>query len=406
MFNKRDINLAVVLFFIALVFRVLFFVFGSLYFPDNIQKFFTADTIFYYDPLALEIASGSHMGFSLLSLTRIVFLGYLSLFYHYFGYHHWPVSIFHCILGAMSVVFIFLSSRLFLKEKAALVIGLIATFQITLVYWTPFVTSEAPFLFFFSLSIFIFALFLKTQRAKFIIMLFISLLLLTFCRPTGITFLLAVILFFEWRFFKKYRRRVFYFILANLIAISIVAALSLRYRDKIDTVLKQEYPQTFLRHAFYIDELPSGRAYSARIFLPAWLKIPKSNFIPQEIDTKALFDYFKDHPKKYAILFISRIFTSFNPWVPEYSFRHNLFNTLFYGVIYLFSLAGILRLYRVALGLSIIILLAVSSQIFLIGLIVADYDFRFRLPIELILNIPAGYAVYELINIKRRRVRA
>ncbi|MFH1507979.1 MAG: hypothetical protein ABIG46_06120, partial [Candidatus Omnitrophota bacterium] len=117
--NRPKFKTIVLLFLIALAVRLSFYFIASNNLPGNIQKFVTADTVFYYDPLALKMAAGSSAETSLLSATRLTFLGYLALFYRFFGHHYWPVSIFHCFLGALSVILLFLATRLFFKEKTA-----------------------------------------------------------------------------------------------------------------------------------------------------------------------------------------------------------------------------------------------------------------------------------------------
>lgn len=412
MIDKKTLKLPFILFCLALLIRLCFYFLGLIYLPDNFQKFVTADTTFYYDPFALKAASGEIPGLSLLSATRITFLGYLSLFYRFFGHHHMPVSIFHCFLGALSTVFLFLTSRLFFKEKIAFTVGLVSAFQIVLVYWTPFVNSEALFFLILTLCMFVYSLFIKSRRPIYIFPLIICLVLVSVSRPLGITFAAFMVLHLEWlilkKSFLKNGRKCFY--LGNLLILIIVIMLAAHFKEQIGESIKQPHPQELLNMSLYLDEMPGVKvsngylkAYGARLTLIPGISIPKAKVIPVQIKTGDIFAYFRDYPNKFLTLFILRVYTLFNPWVPEYSLRHNLLNVLFYGIIYVVSILGLVKTWETNRDFTILILLALLSQILLVGLTVMDYDFRFRLPIELILNIPVGVGLYSLFKIGSKR---
>lgn len=408
MMNLTKIKSAVCLFFIALVVRIAFYLMGLAYFPIHIQRFVTADTIFYYDPLALKIASGTATETSLLSVTRFTFLGYLSLFYRYFGHWHLPVSLFHCFLGAFTVVFIFLTARVFLKEKAAFMAGLVAALQIVLVYWVPFVTTEALFLLFLSACLYLFGKFLKTKRSLFLFLVAPILIIMPLSRPLGITFSIFMILYLAWIGFGKLfgRGRAVIFIIFNILIFTAAILYVSRFRNKINEVITQDYPQTLLQMSLYIDEMPeikSGKGhlkfYSARVSLPPGVAIPKIGNPPgSRIIIADIVSYFRSYYYKYFVLTACRIYTLFNPWVPEYSLKHNIFNLLFYGLMYVFSIIGLILIREKERAFANLLLICIASQVFLIALTLVDYDFRFRLPIELILTIPAGTCIYGLLN--------
>ncbi|MFH1507282.1 MAG: glycosyltransferase family 39 protein, partial [Candidatus Omnitrophota bacterium] len=337
------------------------------------------------------------------------FLGYLALFYRFFGHHYWPVSIFHCFLGALSVILLFLATRLFFKEKTAFIVGLAASFQIVLVYWTPFVTTEAGFLLIMSLSIYLFSLFLKKRKPWYLLLLSVFLILMPVSRPLGITFSLFLLLYLEWlglkRMFSKNHTAAFFII--NTVILAVIIMILPNFSAKINKVLAQDYPQELLQMSLYIDQMPQlekGRGhfrfYSARITLPPGLSIPKADNVPAPIRLDEIYSYFRENLPKFISLVAARIYTLFNPWVPEYSMRHNLFNILFYGFIYISSIIGLILIWARKRSFAILILACVASQVFLIAFTLVDYDFRFRLPIELILTIPVGVAVSRTLKIE------
>jgi hypothetical protein len=407
--DRPKIKTAILLFLIALAIRLSFYFIASNNLPENMQKFVTADTVFYYDPLALKMAAGSSAETSLLSATRFTFLGYLALFYRYLGYHYWPVSIFHCFLSALSVVLLFLTTRLFFKERTAFIAGLVAAFQIVLVYWTPFVTTEAVFLLIMSLSIYLFGLFLKERKPCYLILLLIFLILMPVSRPLGITFSIFMLACLEWiglkRIFSKNNTALF--LIVNTVVLAAIIMLLPKFSLKINKVLAQEYPQELLQMSLYIDQMPkleSGKGhlkfYSARITLPPGLRIPRADSVPAQIRLEEIYSYFGRNLPKFISLVVSRIYTLFNPWVPEYSLRHNIFNLLFYGFIYIFSIIGLFFIWIKNRAFAILILACLASQIFLISLTLVDYDFRFRLSIEFILTIPVGVAVSRTLKME------
>jgi 4-amino-4-deoxy-L-arabinose transferase-like glycosyltransferase len=408
--DRPKIKTVILLFFIALAIRLLFYFIASNNLPGNLQKFVTADTVFYYDPLALKMAVGSSTETSLLSATRFTFLGYLALFYRFFGHHYWPVSIFHCFLGALSVVFLFLATRLFFKEKTAFIVGLAASFQIVLVYWTPFVTTEAAFLLIMSLSIYLFSLFLKKRKPRYLLLLIVFLILMPVSRPLGITFSIFMLLCLEWLGFKKLflKNHAALFFIINTVILAAIIMILPNFNTKINKVIAQDYPQELLQMSLYIDQMPQLekgqghiRFYSARITLPPGLSIPKADNVPVQIRLKDIYSYFRKNLPKFISLVAARIYTLFNPWVPEYSLRHNIFNLLFYGFIYTFSIMGLILIWVKKRPFAVLILTCLASQVFLIALTLVDYDFRFRLPIELILTIPVGAAISNLLRTKK-----
>src|SRR3989338_5369005 len=81
--TPQKVKICILLFTLALLVRLLFYILGSAYLPPNFLKFVTADTTYYYDPIALNMASHNTQGVSLLSTTRFTFLNYLALFYRY-----------------------------------------------------------------------------------------------------------------------------------------------------------------------------------------------------------------------------------------------------------------------------------------------------------------------------------
>jgi len=408
---SRDLKLFFIVFIASLTIRVFFYAWGRLYLPENIQKFKTADTVFYYDPIALHQGTDKIDDTLFLTLTRKGFLGYLSAFYRFFGYRHWPVSIFHCILSALSVSLLFISARLFLPVRSALAIGLTAALQIVLVYWSPFVTSETPFIFILSVCILLSSLFIKLGKPIHALLLFFSLLAAFTSRPAGISFALVIFAYMVWlvlaRVFPKKGR--YLFLSAALLAI-LLSAVTLKMRSvKIDKVIEETYPQELLGLSLYIDQLPDVRKsdnhlrfFSGRLTLIPGIKIPQiEEGVPQVIRTGDIASYFKRHFDKFFILSGLRIYTLFNPWVPEYSPRHNIFNCLFYYTVYILSLFGFISLFRINRAFTLLILLAVLSQIILIGLTVVDYDFRLRLPIEFLLCIPAGAGASFMLKINK-----
>jgi hypothetical protein len=141
--------------------------------------------------------------------------------------------------------------------------------------------------------------------------------------------------------------------------------------------------------------------YGARLSIPAGIRIPKVKVVPDRIKTTDVISYFKNHYRKYFSLVILRIYTLFNPWVPEYSLKHNIFNIFFYGAIYVFALTGLFVIRLKERIFANLLLVCIASQVFLIALTLVDYDFRYRLPIELILTIPVGAAISNLIRTKK-----
>lgn len=406
--NKGKFKKVILLFLLAFSVRALFYALGLVYLPDNFQKFFTADTIFYYDPLALKLANAVDAGSSFLIVTRIIFLSYQALFYRFFGYQYMPVSIFHCFLGAISVVLLFLTARIFLKEKTAFFIGLVAAFQIVLIYWTPFVNTETSFLFILSLALFLLALFTKNAKPLYAFLLLLCLILIFFSRPQGIFFGVFMFLYFAWRVLKRIfqARAALYFLVTCAVISTGIITLATNFSQKIDKIIAQPYLQQQLHMAFYIDEMPQTTQdkthllfYAARLTLPPGIKnIPKTNKVPEQILTQDIADYFKNNFKKYFILAVSRVYTLFNPIVAEYSFKHNIMNLIFYGLVYILSVFGLIELWKIQKTFAYLISLALFSQVLLIGLTIVDYDFRLRIPIEFLLCVPVGVAIARIFE--------
>lgn len=404
--NKGKIKACLLLFAIALLARIVFYLLGSAYLPDNFQRFVTADTKFYYDPIALGATSEGGGGMSFLQSTRAVFLSYLSSFYHYFGHIHWPVSVFHCVLGAFSVALLFLFSDLFLARNVAYVVGLVASLHVVWVYWTPFVATEASFFFVFSLCLYLSGLFVKTRRALYALFLLFALAILSVSRPSGLSFSLFLAMYLQWLFFGRVwsaPRNIIYYVLANGAIFVSVFLILVNIIPAIDKIIAQPYPQELLSLSLYMDQVDGSnveggnlKIHSARLTLPPGISIPNVRMVPFRIRLVDVFSYFRYHSDKYFMLVISRIYTLFNPWVPEYSLRHNLFNVVFYGSIYLLSVIGIVRLWKERREFSVIVLLALCSQTLLVALTIVDYDFRLRLPIEFVLTVPVGYAISRL----------
>lgn len=392
----------VLLFAMALLTRVMFYILSLKYLPSNFLKFVNADTVFYYDPLALKMALHGSVDVSLLSITRCIFLGYLALFYYFFGHQHWPVIIFHCFIGATSVVLLYLSSKQFLNDAVAFTVGLVAVFQVVLVYWSLFVTTEPFFLLILSLCLFFFSRFTKSHKLLYAFLLAACLILTALIRPSGAMLLVFVFIYFWWLLFKKiFQRRAFvFYCIANIFILIGMLALVNNSAQKIDRVLLQPYSQGILRSALYFDQLPNAaqnmnyiKADWARLNVPFGIGIPKVNKVPDKILTADILQYFKNHTDKYLVLAVSRAYTLFCPWVPEYSFKHNILNSIYYGFIYIFCLMGIIELWIVRRNFAVMILIILGSQVFLVSLTLVDYDFRYRLPIELILAIPAGVGI-------------
>ncbi len=409
--KNKVLRQAIILFGIAFSIRLAFYLLGCKLLPHTLQKFITADTLFYYDPLALEMARGGNIPLSLLTITRYTFLGYLSIFYRFFGYYHLPVSIFHCMLGALSIFFVFLSARLFLNAKEAFIIGLVASFHLVLVYWTPFVITETFFLLMLSLSIYTFCLFLKTNRFIYILPLIILLVFISLSRPAGFLFSILLSIYLGWLIFKKLftKSAIKYFCLFNIVIIFFLFFLMPLLTNVLGHILKSEYAQVVTRFSLYIDELPNAKHNNghlivvwARLDIPKGINILKAGRIPDTIAPSDIAEYFKKYYSKFLMLAVSKLYTLFNLWVLEYSLMHNIFNVSFYGFIYLFSLIGLVHLYKIARGLFILILFTILSQVLLISLTYVDYDFRFRLPLEFILNIPVGLAIAKVLNINQR----
>lgn len=404
------IKIAAVLFFTALATRLGFYFIALNNLPATLQKFVTADTMFYYDPLALKMASGIPTQLSLLSVTRFTFLGYLSLFYRYLGHWYLPVSVFHCFLGALSVVFIFLATRIFLGEKTAFVAGLVASFQVVLVYWTPFVNTETGFLLLLSACIYLSVLFLKTKSPAYLFSLILFLVIMPLSRPLGIALSVFMLLYLQWLALKKIFKKnsLISFFLVNSAILTVITFCVLKFSGNIDKIIVQDYPQEFLQMSLYIDEMPQVEAgngylrfYGARLTIPGGMRIPKARVVPNPIKTTDVISYFKNHYDKYSSLMILRIYTLFNPWVPEYSLRHNIFNLFFYGAIYIFAITGLFIIRLKERIFANLLLVCIASQVFLIALTLVDYDFRYRLPIELILTIPVGAAISNLLRTKK-----
>ena len=303
--NSRKIKICLLLFVLALSIRIIFYLLGSLYLPDNFQKFVTADTRFYYDPLALNMASQDKAEMSLLQITRATFLGYLAVFYRYFGHIHWPVSIFHCFLGALSVVLLFLFSQFFVKKKSAYIIGLVAALHIVLVYWTPFVNTEASFFLILSLCLFLCGLFVKTRRMIYALALLAGLIIASVSRPSGMVFSLFLLLYSEWVIFKKMfgpPKHIIYFCLTNVVIFITLIILLVNFSRGIDKVIEQPYPQELLHLSLYIDQIDgldvdkdNLKVHSARLSLPLGMRIPKVDAVPSKIKRADIFSYFRYH---------------------------------------------------------------------------------------------------------------
>lgn len=403
----KQLRLPVIVFLLALVARLAFYLWGMRFLPDNFQKFFTADTMFYYDPIALGTAADG-LNNSLLSFTRFTFLGYLSSFYRIFGYDYWPVSIFHCFLGALSVLLIYLSVRLFLGEKVSLAVAAVSAFNPVLLYWTPFVTSEAFFFFVLSLTLYVFSVYIKTERPVFLPLIALCSLLIFISRPIGILLSVSLLAFLSWMAAIKYaflkcgKFKPLFIIFALLFAIFTLVA---RYGHKAEAIVSQPYAQELLKLSFYIDQMPNeGRdsrhlkVHSARLSLPPMMKIKKAAVIPGEVTLTGILEYLKKYPGKYAGLIGSRFYTLFNPWVREYSFKHNLFNLIFYSAFYLFSIIGLIQIAKHSPRFFSLILVTILSLTLTLLLTLVDYDFRLRLPIELILCLPCGAGICRLMD--------
>lgn len=410
MANNRKLENCIILFIVAILVRVLFYWVGLVKLPDNFQKFVTADTIFYYDPAAMNMALGNSLEPSLLNMSRFTFLGYLSMFYRYFGHVYWPVSIFHCFLGAMSVVILFLATSIFIRENIAFWVGLTAALHVVLVYWTPFVTTETAYLLILSLCLFLFSLFLKNNKTLDLILLLICLTVIFISRPQGLMLFLFVILYSEWLIFKRLFKQAacMCFSAVNVVILIMAGIFLFNSRARIDNVITQPYPQQLLHMSLYLDEMPEKecrqgylRVSAARLSLPWGIRIPESRGYPQQILTSDILSYFKINHKKYIALVFLRFYTLFNPWVPEYSIKHNIFNVVFYGLIYLFSISGFIHLWKASRQFFVFILFILFSQIAPIVLTIVDYDFRLRLPIEFILTIPAGLSIGTFFRINK-----
>lgn len=403
---KKKFRNCILLFAMALLVRFMFYILGLTYLPANFLKFTNADTMFYYDPLALKMAFHGSIEVNLLSMTRCVFLGYLSIFYHFFGYHHWPIIVSHCFLGSASVVLLFLSCELFLSEKTAFTVGLVAAFQIILVYWSLFVTTEPLFLLTLSLCLFFFSRFTKSHRTRYAFMLVACLILAALIRPSGAMLLVFIFIYLGWLLFKKtfHRQAFLYYCIVNIFVLIGMLAFVNNSARKIDRVLQQPYSQGVLHTSLYLDQMPNAvrdknyiKVDWARLNVPFGISIPQVSMVPDKILTTDILYYFKNHIDKYLVLAISRVYTLFNPWVPEYSSKHNVLNSVFYGLMYIFSLTGLIELWRTHRKFAVIILLILSSQVFLLSLTLVDYDFRYRLPIELILTVPVGVGIFYVL---------
>ncbi len=410
--DRRLLKNCLLLFLLALCVRFLFYFAASKMMPVTLQRFVTADTRFYYDPVALQMASGVNPEFSLLNTTRFVFLGYLSLFYRYFGYHYWPVSIFHCLLGAAGVVSLFLCTRLFLGQKTALVVGLVSAFQIALVYWTPFVTTEPLFLLIMGISLLSFSAFIKYRCLRHALLLLPFLLLASLSRPAGVTFSICLFLYLEWLVLRLLLKRnpAVYFFMVNLVVLAVLAALALVYQQSLDKVLAKRYAQKVLYASLYSIQPPEDIAredYMAfswsRLALPKGVQMPKFDNIPAVIRSSDIRDYLKRDWGKYLTLAFCKTYTLFSLWASEYSLRHNIFNLFFYGFIYLAGIVGMVLIWRASAGFAMLIFLALFSQVAIISFTYMDYDFRFRLPLEFVLNIPVGAAISSIFSYAKNK---
>jgi len=378
-YSNKAAGLAL-LFTLAVITRLVF-----INIHGGFSAFNAGDTITYL-ARAKSLLSGNITSFSTLGFTL-----YLALIFKLFGYPSLLIiKIANILLGSLTVLVIFALAKRFYNKETGMLAALICVFHINLLFWTGYILTETIFLLFLSLSLWCFFRFLDDRKLSSMFVAFTMLALSGLIR--SIAFLLFIpagiwVLFIS---FKQRLVRCFLIIIPLLILLAVPWLITSNFLSrqvnttnwKIDTIDGE-----ILKGLLWNE---SGRATSGVDMRPELLSLKIRQYA--------------GNPYEYTKLMLRKLKVYWWLFTPEMSFGHKVINTLFLGPLYLLAVLGLIFSRPVrAKTIFLVSFICVFTLASMIG--VVDYDLRYHLPVEILMNIFSAYgAIILLAKIRKKCV--
>ena len=397
----REASFLLLIFFLALVLRLLFniFIVGLDTPPTNDAT--------QYDAIGYNLAKGN--GFMLdepvmgvnskITSYRAPFLPFLLAgVYAVFG-HSYPVAkIMLSILGAFTCIVIYFIGKHTFDRKVGLLSALISCIYPFFIYYTGYLLSETPFV--MLVCMFTLSLILAREKGayRYFIMAGILLGLACLCKPIFLTIppfiLLWLIIVQRYRIQDSLKR----FVVIILAMILTIAPWTIRnYKvqhafvpvtSSLGSVLWQaNNPQAKGKTMGYLMEWDSNELFESEDDLNSYYQNLALNYI-------------KEHPKRFFCLAGIRFLEFWKITSYRVSLAKNLGSIMSYGVILLFFILGValsLRYWRKTLLLIMIIIYYTLIHLVFLATV------RYRMPLEPFLIVFAAYAILQIVSVFRRQ---
>ena len=328
----------------------------------------------YLESVQFFVPSYLYLGFvALVSAAKIV------------GGSFWPwlIVAINVILGASLGVMLADTVFLITKNKiSALFAVLLYIFNIEIFLWARYILSDISYMF---INFFVFYLLIKflTDGAffkfKYLLLIFIALLMSCFYRPVG--FLMApIVILFCYLIFKKdirLKKQFWYALFCFIFIAMVIHSLTLKY-----IVALQSQPGGMPLSDFIVNLYKQGVVIHDRSHTFHNIPITVLDYFKITIDKFVSFFYFSDH---------------------MFSFIHKFLNYILFVPLYVFAMLGITSIFKektgsvknFAVSFSIVVILVYAAYH---AMTIIDFDWRYRLVILPYMIILAGIGFAFLMS--------
>ncbi len=316
----------------------------------------------------------------------------------------WFAVLSQAVLGAATVVVV---ARFTAREtrcaRAGISTGLLAAIHISFVFWTAYVVSETLFLFLLALCADgVLALRASTSIPRDAGRAGVLALLLVAARPTGSVLLVAVVALVVMSAARRSGRDAAVLIASFSLPIVVVVGAGIGAGlagPGVGSVPGSiaHFARSAIENGLVWTE--SGRATSG-VDLDVWPPPIVDTLAPDqrpEFLHNGPLAFAARHPD-FAVAQAARKLRMF--WslsLPEYSLRHGVLSSVYFGLFFALALVGIVHARRarflITLSVLSVVLLTLTSVITIV-----DYDLRYRLPAELFLIPLAGVGWASLVR--------
>jgi len=313
------------------------------------------------------------------------------------------VEVIQAILGGLTVVAVYLLTRHVFDLTTGIIAGLATCFHPWLIFWTGYILTETVFVLLLVLSVLAFVRLLAGQRSIQAVWAGIILGLTSLARPVGLSFGLLLCVPWRFLFMETAKRR----ILLGACLVSFTLVLSpwvihnyLSFHQFIPVSRNGDplYRANNLSVATYLGKT-TGQGRSERYELPEGVRslgeLEKAAAL-----RNAAFQFIWHHPVEFTRRALSRLYLFWSPTFPTYSFKHNLYNSIFYLFLYVAALVGLFLLVRKKQWTHVWIFIVIFGYFSLVhAATIVDWDQRYRLPLQPFLCVLAAAGGLHLLRV-------